>query len=202
MNSWQIIISLISLGSAFIVLIILIRLSKKERKISYKELLKNENRQYLVKNNRFIAWLVAITFASVFSIFFLLKITLISLPSLLLILVLISLANLFFFRRKYKISDKTDLAFLSIVIGLGQLALLLWVNYIPLGAHEEAYRIIGKEQDVWSNITTIYLKDEAFSTYWNARTFDSANAPTGDSIIYQFKDGLIGFRIYNGHFSR
>ena len=85
---------------------------------------------------------------------------------------------------------------------MGQLALLLWINYIPIGNHAEVYRITGKEHDQWANITTIKLQDNVFSTYWNARTFDSVNAPTGDSIIYQFSDGLIGFRIYEGHFSR
>lgn len=202
MNKWQILVSFVALGTSCSVLLLLIRSSRRKKKITYQQLFEHERRQYIVKNNRFIAWLVAITFVSVFSIFLLGKITLISIPAILVILLSMTVANIYFFKKKYKISDKTDLAFLSIVIGLGQLALLLWLNYIPIGKHAEAYIITGKEQDDWAGITTIYLKDDAFSTYWNARTFDSANAPTGDSVIYRFNDGLIGFRIYTGHQSK
>ncbi|MFM7667816.1 MAG: right-handed parallel beta-helix repeat-containing protein, partial [Bacteroidota bacterium] len=50
----------------------------------------------------------------------------------------------------------------------------------------------------WANLTTIYLEDDAFSTYWNVRSFETSNAPEGDSVIYKFKDGLVGFRVNEG----
>ncbi|MFN6040233.1 MAG: hypothetical protein ACK452_17305 [Bacteroidota bacterium] len=202
MNKWQILISILALGTSALVLFVLIRLSRRERKISYKELLEQENRQYLIKNNRFIGWMVGITFVSVFSVFYLIRITLISVPALILILLLLSVTNLYFFRRKYKISDKKDLVFLSVVIGIGQLALLLWLNFISVSEHAEAYKITGKSENKWANLTTIYLEDDAFSTYWNVRSFETANAPEGDSIVFKFKDGLVGFRVYEGCFSK
>ena len=202
MNKWQILISILALGTSALVLFVLIRLSRRERKISYKELLNQENRQYLIKNNRFIGWMVGITFVSVFSVFYLLRITLISVPALSLILLLLSVTNLYFFRKKYKISDKKDLVFLSVVIGLGQFALLLWLNFIPVGEHAEAYKIMGRSENKWANLTTIYLEDDAFSTYWNVRSFEPSNAPDGDSIVFKFKDGLVGFRVYEEFWER
>jgi hypothetical protein len=173
----------------------------KPKKISYQKLFEQHRKKYLLKNNRFIAWMVVLFFFSIGSVGFLLRITLVSIPTLLVILLLIALTNIFILKKKYKIIDITDRAFLSTVIGLGQVALLLWLNFISLSRHSEAYQIIRYEEDDWAKLTTIHLKDGALSGYWNIRTFESANAPYGDSVIYHFRDGLIGFRIYDGHTS-
>lgn len=171
------------------------------KKIPYKKLFRREKKEYIVKKDSFIYSMVVLFFFSIGSIGFLIRITLISLPFLLFILILIGVANLFVLKKKYKINDITDRIFVAVVIGLGQLSMLLWLNFIPTGKHAEAYQIVKYEKDEWAQITTLHLKDEALSEYWNIRTFESANAPFGDTVIYHFKEGLIGFRIYDGHAS-
>lgn len=171
----------------------------KPKKIPYQKLFEQHKKKYLLKSNRFIAWMVVLFFFSIASIGFLLRITLISFPSIAVILLLIGIANTFILKKKYKITDITDRAFLSTVIGLGQVTVLLWLNFISFSSHSEAYQIVRYEEDDWAKLTTIQLKDNALSSYWNIRTFESANAPYGDTVIYHFKEGLIGFRIYNGH---
>jgi hypothetical protein len=171
---------------------------KSRRKIPYEKLFETKKKEYLVRNNRFIAWLVVVFFLSIFSIGFLYKITLISLPILFSVLALITIANIFLFRKKYKIK-KGDVAFLSLVIGMGQLSLFLWLNFIPVDHHYEAYRIDNREVDEVANLTIIHLEKEKFEEYWSVRTFQSSNAPKGDTIVYHFNDGLIGFKVYLDH---
>lgn len=200
MHRWQIIAGLIVVSLLVFAGYFIFREIRSRKKIPYHKLFEKKNKEYLVRSNRFIAWLVLIFFLSIFSIGYLYRITLISLPLLLLVLLLITLSNIYFFRKKYKIKAQ-DVSFLSLVIGMGQLSLFLWLNFIPVGKHSEAYQIVKYEKDDYAHLTTIYLKDDKFSEYWIVRTFDSGNAPAGDTIIYHFNDGLIGFRIYTGHSS-
>jgi hypothetical protein len=199
MHTWQIIIGLIVVSLLGFSIWFIYREVKSKRKIPYQNLFKRK--EYLVRNNKFIGWMVVIFFLSIFSIGFLFKITLISLPLFIAILLIITFANIYFFRKKYKIKEATDVAFLSIVIGMGQVSLFMWLNFIPIGSHSEAYQILRYEVDDNAHLTTIYLKDNALSTYYTVRAFETGNAPIGDTVIYHFNEGLVGFRVYTGHSS-
>jgi len=200
MKPWQIILGIITVSLLTYAGWFIYREFRSRRKVPYHKLFETKKKEYLVRNNKFIAWLVLVFFLSIFSIGFLYKITLISLPMLLLVLVLITLSNIFFFYKKYRIKEKQDIAFLSVVIGMGQLSLFLWLNFIPVGDHYEAYRIVKTEIDESTNLTTIYLENDKFSEYWTMRVFESA--PKGDTIVYHFNEGLIGFKVYRDHISR
>ena len=186
---WLVIFLLVGIGVLLISVFLLYRLFRP-KKITYRQLLEQHKKKYLLKSNRFIGWLVVLFFFSIGSIGFLLRITLVSIYALAVMLLLIGIMNTFILKKKYKILDVTDRAFLSTVIGLGQVALLLWLNFISFSSHAEAYQIVRYEKDDWAKLTTIYLKDDALSGFWNIRTFESANAPYGDTVIYHFKDEI------------
>lgn len=50
-----------------------------------------------------------------------------------------------------------------------------------------------------SGATTIVLEDNIYDEYFYLRTFEGKDIPHGDSIEFKFKDGLLGFKIYESH---
>ena len=108
-------------------------------------------------------------------------------------------ANILLLKKKYLIKELHDIIWLSLIIGMGQLALIFWLNFVPLGSHLEEYKIIGTEETGGFGFTTIYLENDAYSNYSSLRSFEGNNVPRGDTIVYKFNEGLIGFKIYDGH---
>jgi hypothetical protein len=200
MNSWKLIVALITVTFLLISIFVLFRKIKSDKKVPYETLFeKKKRRVYLVKNNSFVGWLVLIFFLSVFSFVFLFKITLISYPLMGLIILVLMGANVLLLKKKYRIRDTQDISWITLIIGMGQLALVLWLNFIPVGAHYEEYRIDKIEQSETSDRVTITLENETYSEFWVLRSFDANKLPPGDTIVYHFTEGLLGFKIYKDH---
>lgn len=184
-----------------VTLFFLFRAIKSRRKIPYQKLFEHKRKIYLVHNNRFIALLVAVFFLSIFSFIFLFRYTVISYAATFFTILALLISNLILLKRKYKIKENSDIAWLSIVLGMGQLALFLWLNFVPLGRHDEEFRITQYIKDDGTNLTTIELEDGAYNDYWGLRTFQAGNSPVGDTIVFHFNDGLLGFKVYTSHYS-
>ncbi len=97
-------------------------------------------------------------------------------------------------KLKTKIKEIQTFVGLTISVLLAQLAVLLWLNYIPLGSHVEKHKIEGAKP--FDSGTLIQLENNAYGDYFSIRFAGSkSDFKRKDSVTYYFKDGLLGFKI-------
>lgn len=83
---------------------------------------------------------------------------------------------------------------LNMSILMAQLAVLLWLNYIPIDSHIEKHRIIGTER--FDQGLLLQLENDAYADYFAIRfAYSKGEFRRKDTVTYHFKDGLLGFKI-------
>jgi hypothetical protein len=198
-NLTQLLILILSLIFIVIIAFSLIKFTKGNKKSKQSATKKPIAKVYLPLDNRLVYFLVIIFFISVFSLIFLLKITLISFLSLFAVIGFVITANIIFLKKKYKIKTIHDIVWLALIVGIGQITFFLWLNFFPISHHFEQYKIKKVIMESESGATTIVLEDNIYDEYFYLRTFEGKDIPHGDSIEFKFKDGLLGFKIYESH---
>ncbi len=120
--------------------------------------------------------------------------TMLSVKEVFIISLLFLTVDILVLKLKTKIKEIQTFVGLTISVLLAQLAVLLWLNYIPLGSHVEKHKIEGAKP--FDSGTLIQLENNAYGDYFSIRFAGSkSDFKRKDSVTYYFKDGLLGFKI-------
>jgi hypothetical protein len=74
------------------------------------------------------------------------------------------------------------------------MAVLFWLNSVPLGKHTEKHKVVGTKNFDYGIL--LQLEDNAYADYFAIRFMPSkAGLHHRDTVVYHFSDGLLGFKI-------
>lgn len=153
-----------------------------------------KNKKFSLYDNKRTAFFIGMFLFGIGTMVVLYPKTILSVKEVLILSILFLTVDILVLKIKTKIKELQTFVGLTISVLLAQLAILLWLNYIPIGSHVEKHKIEGSKP--FDSGTLIQLENNAYGDYFSIRFANSKSSfRRKDTVTYYFKDGLLGFKI-------
>lgn len=153
-----------------------------------------KNKKFSIYDSKRTAFFIGMFGFGILSMVILYPQTMLSFKQLVIICILFLSVDILVLKIKTKIKDLATMVGLTISILMAQVAILLWLNFIPIDSHIEKHRIESVEK--FDSGILVQLENNAYSEYFAVRFAKSKrDFIRRDTVTYYFKDGLLGFKI-------
>src|ERR1700740_3719590 len=126
-----------------------------------------KKKKFNINDNRRTTFFICLFAFGIISMVVLYPQTMMSFKQVVILSILFLSVDILVLKLKTKIKHLATLVGLNISILMSQIALLLWINYIPLGSHVEKHRIVDVKK--FDQGILVQLEDDAYADYFSVR---------------------------------
>lgn len=141
--------------------------------------------------------MIVLFFIAAFAIYFLIKITLITLidaSQFLMVFGLVGFGLLFLVRKRFGLSILDGLYYCAFAVAPISMALFLWINTLSQQDHTETHKVVGVTPGGRGYVYE--LENDAYTEYWRIRNMSEPPSDlTNTTITYTFSEGVFGYRV-------